>query len=62
MLERVMKPGLYLGCMAWLGMRDSNPRMRGPEPRALPLGESPVYFVSLYVIPDAGFKVLVHGT
>ena len=25
----------------WLGMRDSNPRMRGPEPRALPLGQSP---------------------
>ena len=26
----------------WLGMRDSNPRMPGPEPGALPLGESPV--------------------
>ena len=26
----------------WLGMRDSNPRMAGPEPAALPLGESPV--------------------
>ncbi len=26
---------------AWLGMRDSNPRMLGPEPSALPLGESP---------------------
>ena len=26
----------------WLGMRDSNPRMLGPEPSALPLGESPV--------------------
>ena len=25
----------------WLGMRDSNPRMVGPEPTALPLGESP---------------------
>ena len=25
----------------WLGMRDSNPRMLGPEPSALPLGESP---------------------
>lgn len=25
----------------WLGMRDSNPRMPGPEPGALPLGESP---------------------
>ena len=30
----------------WLGMRDSNPRMAGPEPAALPLGESPssLYF------------------
>ena len=26
----------------WLGRRDSNPRMLGPEPSALPLGESPV--------------------
>ena len=26
---------------SWLGMRDSNPRMAGPEPAALPLGESP---------------------
>lgn len=23
---------------SWLGMRDSNPRMSGPEPDALPLG------------------------
>ena len=28
-------------CSIWLGMRDSNPRMPGPEPGALPLGESP---------------------
>ena len=27
----------------WLGMRDSNPRMLGPEPSALPLGESPIH-------------------
>ncbi len=27
---------------SWLGMRDSNPRMAGPKPAALPLGESPV--------------------
>jgi hypothetical protein len=26
----------------WLGMRDSNPRMTGPEPVALPLGQSPI--------------------
>ncbi len=25
----------------WLGRRDSNPRMLGPEPSALPLGDSP---------------------
>ena len=25
----------------WLGRRDSNPRMPGPEPGALPLGYSP---------------------
>lgn len=33
----------------WLGMRDSNPRMVGPEPTALPLGESPTvrYIVTL---------------
>ena len=30
------------GLFTWLGMRDSNPRMPGPEPGALPLGESPV--------------------
>ena len=29
---------------SWLGMRDSNPRMLGPEPSALPLGESPIGF------------------
>ena len=26
----------------WLGMRDSNPRMPGPEPGALPLGDIPL--------------------
>ena len=26
----------------WLGMRDSNPRMPGPKPGALPLGQSPM--------------------
>ena len=29
---------------SWLEMRDSNPRMVGPEPTALPLGESPMSF------------------
>ena len=38
--------GLFLcpGRSIWLGMRDSNPRMLGPEPSALPLGESPTHF------------------
>ena len=26
----------------WLGWRDSNPRMLGPEPSALPLGDTPL--------------------
>ena len=26
----------------WLGRRDSNPRMTGPKPVALPLGHSPL--------------------
>ncbi len=25
----------------WLGWRDSNPRMLGPKPSALPLGDTP---------------------
>jgi hypothetical protein len=27
---------------SWLGWRDSNPRMLGPEPSALPLGDTPL--------------------
>ena len=26
----------------WLGRKDSNPRMPGPKPGALPLGDSPM--------------------
>lgn len=26
----------------WLGVRDSNPRMPGPKPGALPLGQPPM--------------------
>lgn len=26
----------------WLGRRDSNPRMPGPKPGALPLGDGPI--------------------
>ena len=29
---------------SWLGWRDSNPRMAGPEPAALPLGDIPIPF------------------
>ena len=30
--------------LLWLGWRDSNPRMAGPEPAALPLGDIPILF------------------
>ena len=35
----------------WLGWRDSNPRMPGPEPGALPLGDIPKlhYFSKLLI-------------
>ena len=29
-------------CPLWLGWRDSNPRIHGPEPCALPLGHIPL--------------------
>ena len=29
-------------CSIWLGWRDSNPRMHGPKPCALPLGDTPL--------------------
>ena len=29
--------------LTWLGWRDSNPRMHGPKPCALPLGDTPIY-------------------
>ena len=34
-----ISPGL---CSIWLGWRDSNPRMHGPKPCALPLGHTPM--------------------
>ena len=41
-LPQQMKNASYEAIyQSWLGMRDSNPRMVGPEPTALPLGESP---------------------
>ena len=32
---------------SWLGRRDSNPRMPGPKPGALPLGDAPIRFILL---------------
>ena len=34
---------------SWLGRRDSNPRMPGPKPGALPLGDVPIYGVTLLI-------------
>ena len=31
-----------LNILSWLGWRDSNPRMPGPKPGALPLGDIPI--------------------
>lgn len=33
---------------SWLGWRDSNPRMPGPKPGALPLGHIPIMFQSIW--------------
>jgi hypothetical protein len=32
---------------SWLGRRDSNPRMPGPKPGALPLGDFPIKWGAL---------------
>lgn len=32
----------------WLERRDSNPRMAGPEPAALPLGDAPMVYILSY--------------
>src|SRR3989344_4479934 len=34
----------FLGYRSWLGRRDSNPRMPGPKPGALPLGYAPTKY------------------
>ena len=36
----IISPGVIL--QIWLGWRDSNPRMPGPKPGALPLGHAPI--------------------
>lgn len=48
----------------WLGRKDSNPRMAGPEPAALPLGDCPAKELVVYALagqggfepPDGGTK------
>ena len=36
----------------WLGVRDSNPRMPGPEPGALPLGQLPLFGGNSGIVTD----------
>ena len=43
MRERNRDLGHEFRCRIWLGWRDSNPRMHGPKPCALPLGHTPIY-------------------
>ena len=42
--------------LLWLGWRDSNPRMAGPEPAALPLGDIPILFN--YIKKNSAFQEL----
>ena len=44
-LGKLRFPSFFGLSFSWLGMRDSNPRMVGPEPTALPLGESPTVVI-----------------
>ena len=49
-----------LGLFSWLGWRDSNPRMHGPKPCALPLGHTPLMpsysnILKLENLPGEGF-------
>lgn len=39
--SQIAKHAASTTCPTWLGRKDSNPRMTGPEPAALPLGDSP---------------------
>lgn len=38
-------------CSIWLGWRDSNPRMPGPKPGALPLGDIPIELTNRVILP-----------
>ena len=51
-------PSKMNGDFVWLGMRDSNPRMHGPKPCALPLGQSPI---TRLIITQKGFELLIQG-
>ena len=42
----------------WLGWRDSNPRMLGPEPSALPLGDIPLGLVEIVPLVPVKLKPL----
>lgn len=42
MPDKIQKASEEAICFTWLGRRDSNPRMPGPKPGALPLGDSPL--------------------
>ena len=42
----ISKPKKHLNKM--LGRRDSNPRVLGPEPSALPLGDDPIIVVAVF--------------
>ena len=48
-----LKFALFTIYYTWLGMRDLNPRIPGPEPGALPLGHTPelykVFCIMYYV-------------
>lgn len=40
--ERRRPTDVFISINSWLGWRDSNPRMHGPKPCALPLGDTPI--------------------
>lgn len=48
-----------LRIFSWLGWRDSNPRMLGPEPSALPLGDIPIGLVEIVPLVPVKLKSFV---
>ena len=57
--EDIRKDLLEEICSIWLGWRDSNPRMPGPKPGALPLGHIPLFSLLLHLAIQPTDKVLV---